>query len=200
MKLIMTLTAVSLLSIACAQGGSDSGSSAPTSSNAGNPGNPPVPPAPVVAPPDYSKISCSTQEDCSNACDVSFPSIDEAQVRQSVCLAFGGITAASCNSVVQTNQSTYISPNALCKQHMVTEIIALKSIGASACSATSGCATYCSDLYIPVADQAILNVAASKGQLNSGVTLNALLANDVVKAALAACLAAPENFVIPQLN
>lgn len=199
MKSIITLAVVSLILAGCSHDdSSDPTSPAAPVGNTTSPSN-----NTVNLPPDYSKISCETIPECSNACDVAFPAVTESFIRQSICTVEAGISdpnSTPCNALVQLNQSAYLANNSFCKNKKVTEIINLKSIGSTECSANSDCAKYCSQLYIPTTDQAIERAAAaSGGGVGGGAVLSALLANDVVKSALAACLAAPVNYVFPFL-
>lgn len=199
MRMIMILTAVSLVLAGCAgSSGDDSSSTTPASAGTVSPGHTNPQPS-TSAPPDYSKISCGSVEDCASACDVSHPFITETTVRQLVCGGIAGTASATCDAIVKFNQDGFVVGNTWCKSLMTSEVVELRSIGAKSCAETTGCADYCAVKYVPQSDQAIERAASANGSLNSGGTLKALIENHVLMAQLAACLAAPANFVIPGL-
>ncbi len=191
MRLTMVLTAVCLILGGCGKGGGENGTnvaSAPAAAipaNANNPSN---------QPPDYSKVSCGSVQECANACDLTHPFVDENLIRQTLC--GNDPSSAICDALVKFDYDNFESSNILCRHLMTTEVIDLKSLGIQKCADGQICQQICSILYVPQSDDAIERAAAANGTLQSGQTLKDLVTNDVVKAQLAACLAAPADFVI----
>lgn len=75
----------------------------------------------------------------------------------------------------------------------MTEVIDPSSIGRESCAANAaGCANTCAAAFQPDTDAHVRAITQ-----NGGAEMKALVRNQVVREALAACLAAPANFVIP---
>lgn len=142
---------------------------------------------------DYSKVTCSEVQGCTDICDVRYPFASEEYIRQTLCASFPN--SATADSLVQRNHNLYELSNMNCRSMAVTQVMNSAALSDAACSTNFNCFQKCSSLYIPQSDQAIERQAAASGGLNSGSTLIHLLENQILREQLAACLRAPVGYI-----
>lgn len=200
MRLTMILTTVGLILVGCSK---DDGAGSSSASASAPPVLPPASSGNTSSlPPDYSKTLCGSVYECARACDLTHPYVDEASIRQTICITVGGSsgsTSNTCDSLVQFDHDNYIASNLWCKSLKVTEVIDPKIIGTQNCGDDSNCKQYCPIQYGPKSALAIEQIAAAQGT-SGGETLKELVVYDVINAQLAACLGAPISFVMPSAN